>query len=120
LVCVAMILLRVTAVLAHVGIEPRWPRGNLDVPTVRAQLQSLPGRHLVIVSYHGPNHNVDREWVHNEPDIDNARIVWARDMGDQQNQELLNYFRDRHIWRMDGDESPPKLTPYQLRKSGAR
>ena len=116
LVCLAMILLRVTAVLAHVGIEPRWPRGNLDVPTVRAQLQSLPGRHLVIVSYHGPNHNVDREWVHNEPDIDHARIVWARDMGDQQNQELLNYFRDRHIWRMNnGDESPPKLTPYQLR-----
>jgi len=99
-----------------VGIEPRWPRGNLDVPTVRAQLQSLPGRHLVIVSYRDPNHNVDREWVHNEPDIDHARIVWARDMGDQQNQELLNYFRDRHIWRMNnGDESPPKLTPYQLR-----
>ena len=91
------------------------PRGNLDVPTVRAQLQGLPGRHLVIVSYHSPNHNVDREWVHNEPDIDHSRIVWAHDMGDQQNRELLTYFRDRHMWRMDGDESPPKLTPYQLR-----
>src|SRR5438309_9492967 len=77
LVCVAMILLRVTAVLTHAGIEPRWPRGNLDVPIVRAQLQSLPGRHLVIVSYRDPNHTGDREWGQNEPDLEHARIECA-------------------------------------------
>jgi hypothetical protein len=39
------------------------------------------------------------EWVYNEPSIDDARIVWARDMGDK-NQELLDHFPDRTVWRV--------------------
>jgi hypothetical protein len=33
-------------------------------------------------------------------------------MGEEQNQELLRYFHDRHAWLMFGDESPPQLEPY--------
>lgn len=110
-VCLAMIFLRVAAVAAHAPLEPRWPRGNLDRPKVVRQLQQIPGQHLVIVRY-GPKHNVDRDWIYNEPDIDRAGIVWARDMGNQENQELLRYFNGRHSWLMRGDEAPPKLEPY--------
>ena len=112
-VCVAMVLLRTTGIVAHAPLEPRWPIGNLDLPRVAQRLNAIPGAHLIIVRY-GPEHNVDRDWIYNEPDIDRARIIWARDMGKEQNLELLQYFRDRHAWLMSGDESPPHLEPYPV------
>jgi hypothetical protein len=107
----AMIVLRMAGVAVHAPLEPRWPRGNPDQPKVIAQLRQIPGGHLVIVRY-GPDHIVDRDWIYNEPDIDRADVVWARDMGDEQNQELLRYFNRRHAWLMEGDDVPPKLVPY--------
>jgi len=65
----------------------------------------------VIVQY-GPKHDVDSEWVYNDPDIDGAEIVWARDMGAEKNEELLKYFRDRRTWLLHADDSPARLTPY--------
>ena len=111
MIAIAMVLLRVSAVAAHVQIEPAWPRGNLDRAAVVRELQHSPGEHLVIVHY-GPRHDVDWEWVYNAADIDHAKVVWARDMGDEQNQELLRYFAARKIWLLNGDDSPPKLSPY--------
>jgi hypothetical protein len=111
IVCVGMIVLRIAGILVHAPIEPRWPVGNLDRVAVVNRLNSVPGDHLVIVRY-GPSHNVDRDWIYNAPDIDKARIVWARDMGKEQNLELLHYFHDRHVWLMAGDDSPPRLEPY--------
>jgi hypothetical protein len=112
----AMILTRMTAVATHTHIEPAWPRGNLERAAMLHQLQQLPGPQLVIVKY-GSNHDVDREWVYNDADIDGAKVVWARDMGKDANQELLQYFRDRKIWFLEPDkpspDSPsPRLTPY--------
>jgi len=107
----AMILLRVTAVVAHAQIEPEWPRGNLQRPKIIRELDRIPGEHLVLVRY-GPHHDADWEWVYNAADIDRARIVWARDMGEQQNQELLRYFHGRHLWLLRPDDSPPELSPY--------
>ena len=106
----AMVLLRVGAAAAHTQIEPAWPRGNLDRVAIMRQLEATPGRHLVIVSY-GPHHDVDWEWVYNAADIDGAKVVWARDMGPRNNQELLSYFHDRQVWRLNGDQSPPRLEP---------
>jgi hypothetical protein len=108
----AMILLRVTAVLLHVQIESAWPRGNLERSEIKRQLSRLPGNQLVFVTY-GPHHNFDREWVWNDAEIDSSRIVWARDMGATENQELLSYFGDRRVWRVNGDDSPPQLKPYE-------
>jgi hypothetical protein len=38
--------------------------------------------------------------------------VWARDMDEKSNQELLQYFKNRSVWLLEPDESPPKLSPY--------
>lgn len=111
LIACAMIMLRVTAALAHTQIEPAWPRGNLERATLLKQLQELPGRQLVFVSY-GQQHNVDREWVYNEANIDGARVVWARDMGREGNKELIQYFHDRKAWSLEGDRPEPRLQPY--------
>jgi hypothetical protein len=108
----AMIVLRVTAAAVHVQIEPAWPRGNLDRAAVAARLASYPDQQLVLVRY-GSHHDVDWEWVWNRAEIDQSKTVWARDMGDNVNQELLNYFKDRRVWRMNGDVSPPHLEPYE-------
>ncbi len=104
----AMILLRISAAAAHAQIEPAWPRGNLDRVAISRQLDNMPARHLVIVRY-GPAHDVDREWVYNDADIDGAKVVWARDMGVRDNAELLQYFHDRHVWRLNADQSSPRL-----------
>jgi len=111
LLACAMILLRVTAAATHSHIEPDWPRGNLERTTVLRDLRRLPGEQLVFVRY-GAHHDVDREWVWNDASIDSAKVVWARDMGETQNQELLQYFKDRRAWRIDADNPAAMLEAY--------
>jgi hypothetical protein len=111
LLACALIVLRVTAAATHTHIEPDWPRGNLERATIVRELRQLPGDHLVFVRY-GPQHDVDWEWVWNEASIDSAKVVWARDMGEGQNRELLEYFASRHIWSIEGDREHREITPY--------
>lgn len=113
LIFIGMLLLRISGIVAQAHLEPRWPRGNLDLPVVTAQLEKIPGRHLMIVKY-GPDHNVDRDWIYNEPDIAHARIIWVRDMGEAENRKLINYFNECHVWSMQGDDVPPKIIPYPV------
>jgi hypothetical protein len=108
--CCAMILLRLAAVAVRAPIEPPWPRGNLERAAIARELQDLPGEHLVIARYR-PDHDLDREWVYNAAEIDKAKIVWARDMGAMDNEELLQYFPNRHVWRLDADQPSPRLEP---------
>ncbi|HEV2202229.1 MAG TPA: hypothetical protein VGR73_20615 [Bryobacteraceae bacterium] len=61
------------------------------------RLEATPGKHLVIVHYDLASYDTF-EWVYNEPDIDGAKVVWARDMGDQKNRELLSYYPERRVW----------------------
>ncbi len=112
-ICVAMICLRLCAVATGTAIEQPWPRGNLKREDIVHQLEAAPGEHLIIVRY-GPEHGSHIEWVYNHADIDDAKVVWARDMGVEQNQELLRYFSKRHVWLLYADESPPRLEPYTL------
>ena len=112
---VAMLVLRLTAIEVHAQIEPEYPRGNVPRAQIARRLESLPGPQLILVRYsstHAPNrtwHIPDTEWVYNAADIDGAKLVWARDMGDRGNQELLTYFKERTIWLLFPDESPPQL-----------
>lgn len=117
-VCLMMLILRVSAVALHTPIEPPWPRGNLERVAIRKQLESLSGQQLVIVRQ-GPI-NIDKEWVYNDPDIPGSRVIWARDMGENDNSELLDYFRDRQPWLLvvsdsPADNKPAVLTPYPRR-----
>jgi hypothetical protein len=78
------------------------------------RLAAEGGRHLVIVRYK-PNHNLLEEWVYNRADIDSSAIVWARDMGEAGNRELLEYYRDRRIWLLEADRPPVTPVPYAPR-----
>jgi hypothetical protein len=115
----AMILLRVAAAATDTPIEPAWPRGNLERTAVVRELERMPGEQLVLVRYR-THQDVDREWVWNRASIDSAKIVWARDMGEVQNRELLEYFNNRQAWRIDGDDPVPRLEPYSSEHSFSR
>jgi hypothetical protein len=78
------------------------------------RLESQGGRHLAIVRY-APDHDPLDDWVFNHADIDGSPIVWARDMGDARNRELLDYYKDRHVWLLEPDALDPAPVPYAPR-----
>jgi hypothetical protein len=68
--------------------------------SVVADLLENPGDDLVLVRA-APKGDVHREWVYNLADVDRAPIVWARDMGEAGNAELVKYYRGRVVWVLD-------------------
>jgi hypothetical protein len=82
-----------------------------DRARILAHLQQEPGQHLVIVRY-SAGHQFGLDWVYNRADIDASKVIWARDMGREQNAELLRYFQDRRIWLVEPDLTPPRLSAY--------
>jgi uncharacterized protein YggT (Ycf19 family) len=85
-----------------------WGGGGLQRRVeIQKQLDQTPGKHLVIVNYEGV-HSFHDEWVYNGADIDGSKVVWARDLGPEQNAKLMDYFRDRNVWIVKaGIESAP-------------
>jgi hypothetical protein len=81
------------------------------------KLSDMPGKHLIIVRY-GPEHNVNFDWVYNDADIDGSKVVWARDMGAEQNAKLLAYYRDRQVWRLTVDRDTGQLLAYNPSDDG--
>jgi len=80
-----------------------------------ADLKRRDGEHLVIVRY-GPTHDPGRqlEWVYNAADIPGAKVIWARDMGEDENARLIDQYRHRRVWLVEPDRPPVRLEPYQL------
>jgi hypothetical protein len=79
--------------------------------SVMQALEQQPGRQLVMVRY-SPEHDPQNEWVYNRANIDTASIVWAREMSPAQDRPFLEYFRDRRVWLLEPDLSPPQLSRY--------
>jgi hypothetical protein len=119
-ICVVLFLLRAAAPQLHVSTPVEWKHTwesehfqNLDRARALAQLEEVAGNQLVIVQYNR-YHNSDNEWVYNRADIDKAKVVWARDMGDSENAELVRYFPQRRAWLAEPDLAPPRLSPYPV------
>jgi hypothetical protein len=85
---------------------------------VNRQLAQVPGKLLVFVRY-SPQHLFQDEWVYNAADIDQARIVWARDLGAERNEELRRYYPDRTVLLLEPDSRVPRITPYLPVTTGA-
>jgi hypothetical protein len=118
-ICVILLVVRAAMpafALTH-GLTPTWCTvDKLDGPKLeRARLQAeLENRNqpqLVLVQY-SPGHNFNNEWVYNSADIDGAKVLWARDMGVPENEELVRYFSNRQVWLVNADEANPRLSLY--------
>jgi hypothetical protein len=89
----------------------------LDRSVVERTLRDAGGPDLVVVRYDAIHHPSE-EWVFNDADIDHSKVIWARDMGWEKNQELLNYYRGRKVWLLEPDYNPPRLTRYPTAEEG--
>jgi hypothetical protein len=95
-------------------VDDRRTPGLVARVEITDQLEDIPGKHLIMVRYK-PRHDYHLEWVYNGAEIDSAKILWAREMDTEQNQRLLEYFKDRHIWLYNPDEldrAKEQLRPY--------
>ena len=79
---------------------------------VARELDGLPGKLLVLVRY-TPQHIFQDEWVYNSADLNTARVVWARDLGPAEDEDLLHTYPDRTVLLLEPDARPPRLSRYQ-------
>ena len=121
-ICLVMLALRFGAPLFHSYSEDEWRQkwyNSISPPTgrvaIEAKLSEIPGKHLAIVPY--SESQLGYDWVYNQADIDNARVVWALDFGPAANRELIEYFKDRSVWLVDSDDLDPGLEPYADKSS---
>jgi hypothetical protein len=112
LIFIGTVVLRIGLAVAHVHPEKEWQHGDMGRATIVNELDALPGKDLVLVKY-APDFDLDREWVFNGANIDRQKIVWARDMGAEKNQELLDYYRGRKVWIVEAD-GHAALEPYRV------
>jgi hypothetical protein len=120
--CIVLAGVRLCAEPLHVGL-PRWPgpwssawygsdsRSGAARAQIASFLEQTPGRQLAIVRY-SPNHNSLDEWVYNAADIDNSKVVWAREMDEAENLELIHYYKDRTVWLVQPDIKPASVSLY--------
>jgi hypothetical protein len=78
---------------------------------VEQQLSAKPGQHLVLVRY-SEDHDPGEEYVYNGADIDEAKIVWAREIPGVDVGPLLSYFRNRDVWLFAPDDDDENVSPY--------
>jgi hypothetical protein len=120
--CVVLAGLRLYAEPLHLGL-PVWPgpwasewygsdkRSGTTRAQIESRLEQIPGRQLAIVRY-SPEHNSLDEWVYNTADIDNSNVVWAREMDEAENLELIRYYKGRTVWLVEPDTKPANVSPY--------
>jgi hypothetical protein len=111
-----------SSLVASIAMIPDGYAGQFSGAVVRdrivRELESTPGRDLVIVRYR-PEHYVHFEWVWNEADIDRAEVVWAREASRAINIELLRQMNGRRVWLLDADDTPPLLREVRLQSDPA-
>ncbi|HYK37610.1 hypothetical protein [Alloacidobacterium sp.] len=116
--CIVLAGLRLLAEPLHIPLADSpttyW-FGSRDLGVRRANvekvLEQMPGKQLAIVRY-APGHSVFEEWVYNAADIDNAKVIWARENDSTGDLELIRYYKDRMVWLVEPDTKPVKISPY--------
>lgn len=110
LVAGASSLVRRTTLEAVHGSPAFWAQRRA---VVLRELDRIPGTHLVFVRYQ-PRYSARFEWVHNDADLAQSRVLWAHDLGER-NRELLSMEPQRTVWllELDAADGPvPSLVPY--------
>ncbi len=75
------------------NFRTKWAEGN-------EYLNTVPGEHLVWVrSPEGwKNSGWPPRWVYNRADVDNSKIVFAREISPDRDRQLMDYYRGRTVW----------------------
>lgn len=62
--------------------------------------------------HYGHQHIIQHECVYNRADIDDAKVVWSREVPDMDLKPLIEYFHNRMVRVVDADTNPPPLRPF--------
>ena len=120
--CFVTAALSILAAPFHVKL-PEWPRlgwttawqstghQGLERARVSARLEQEPGLELAIVRYVKGHSPLD-EWVYSGADLDQSKVIWARDGEPAAIQELVEYYRQRRVWLVEPDTAPATVIPY--------
>jgi len=103
----ATLVLPITALVRGTGTAT-WAVTNevccaMPGPDIRAEVVARiagAGKGLVFVK-DGPNNPLHYEMVYNEPDLARARVVWARELGDDSDRRLAAILGDRQVWEFE-------------------
>jgi hypothetical protein len=90
---------------------PSGPKNGLR-DRVAESLREQGGKHVILVHYTGWQ-SPHEEWVYNSADIDSQDVIWADDLGSEENAALVEYYKDRKIWRFQPDIDSLLLEPYK-------
>src|SRR5262249_51707367 len=112
----AILIIRISLGLLHLPYTQRvnfasWcceQPGNPNRARIEAYLTGTAGEHLVLVKPKTDENNLF-QWIYNRAEIDYAPIVWARDMGPDENRKLLEHFAGRKVWLVDPNVEPATL-----------
>jgi hypothetical protein len=123
-VCLVMAALRLYSGPFHFQVNEWPPTWNVSWygpnhfgvqrDSVERSLENQPGNQLVLVRYSSTHVPFD-EWVYNAADINNSKVIWAREMDTQNNLELIDHYKGRKVQLVQPDQSdqqPATVTPY--------
>ena len=120
-----VLVLRVVTQTAHLPYTQKlnyqsWccrVQGDLTKARFTKEMLAMPGDHLVFVKTKTDELNLF-QWIYNLADIDHQRIIWARDLGEERNAQLLHYYAEQHlaktVWLVDPNVTPASYGPYSL------
>ncbi len=74
-------------------------------------LNGVEGKHLVFIHY-DDEHPLNQDWVYNAADFDAARLIFANDLGDAKNRELIKRHPDRAPWFLTVSKTAKELARY--------
>jgi len=99
-VLLALLAPPVVAMTHRTQLQDGWPARRVALVK---RLSGLTGDQLVVVRYPAPKWNVIEEWVYNGADIDREKVVFAHDLGAEEDRVLLNYYPNRTKWLLTFD-----------------
>jgi hypothetical protein len=79
-------------------------------PVIENAANNLPDKYLAIVEYPPKFDNSD-ELVYNKADMNNSKLIWAYDLGEEKNKTLLNYYSDRKILKIKVSDGFVEINP---------
>jgi hypothetical protein len=100
--------------LMLIRADPDAPMTMNPLPTVwreRLAASLPPGKNVILVRY-DPPYNEHAHWVYNGADIDASSVIWARDLGTEENRSLRAYYPDRKFWLLRPNQNLDSLEPY--------
>lgn len=90
-----------------------WVPSSLERARIQAQMEQTPGRHIVFMHFHHWETGAVF-WIFNDPDPQTSKVIWAYDMGDEANHQLMQLYPGRSSWFVDKGIQNITAVPYAL------